>query len=204
MPEFIPIPNCVKVDLIQQWNGQVIDNVFHFAGAAAWTVEDMYTLAATCENWWKTNMAPSLSTEIALVMIKVTDQSSQYGFGIEVAIGGSNSGSVNTPSVPNSVAVAVKLVTNLRGRSYRGRSYVAGIAAGNVSANTLAGPMVTALKEAYEALRDETFPGDNKLVIASRFTASAPRTTGITTPVTGVFVDATIDSQRRRLPGRGR
>jgi len=41
-----------------------------------------------------------------------------------------------------------------------------------------------------------------ELVVTSFQTGLAPRVAGVSTPVTSVGVNTTVDSQRRRLPGR--
>ena len=201
--EFVPIPNCIKLDLVQTLNGQVVTNTLHFGKDTAFSLEDITNTVMAVESWWDTELSAALSNDLSLIMIRATDQSSQTGLGMEVAIGGPKTGKVVSPSVPNNVCIAVKLVTSIRGRSHRGRFYVPGLVKAQVTGNDLLGTTVSELKEYFENLITTQITGGAKLVIASRFTNKAPRVTGTYTDVTGAFVESTVDSQRRRLPGRG-
>jgi hypothetical protein len=76
----------------------------------------------------------------------------------------------------------------------------------SVSNNTLNATFVSNLIAAYESLMDAaTFTDDWSWIVYSRFENGDPRPEALIAPVDAVvFTDRTIDSQRRRLPGRGR
>ena len=71
--------------------------------------------------------------------------------------------------------------------------------AGNQLNNTHRGGMIAA----YAQLVSDIHTGGNELVVCSRFHNKAPRTAGVGTEITRVNVDINLDSQRRRLTGRG-
>ena len=107
-------------------------------------------------------------------------------------------------AMPGNVTVAIKKVTGLRGRSYRGRIYHCGLVQSQVAAQSLTTGVATTLRNAYLPLL--TYPWTDTgwaHVVVSKYTNNAPRVTGVTTLVTDFTVNNQIDSQRRRLHARG-
>jgi hypothetical protein len=140
-----------------------------------------------------------------LNMLRYTDLSTQTSGGIEYTQGMPIMGTFpDDQGMPSNVTVAVKWTTGLRGRSYRGRTYHIGIPRSCVEGNLVATEYVADLKDAYQTLINRFTQTGGAMVIASRQNNSVIRETGVSTPVTAVSIEHTIDSQRRRLPGRGR
>lgn len=208
---FVPVPNTAEFEIIMTLDGQRIENTLYADLGAPW---DAAALNAACDvlaNWWVDNMAPLTSDQVTLLAVEGTSLESN------TAPVGANS--VGTPQVglqgepvPNNCALAVSFRTALRGRSFRGRNYVAGLAEADVNRSHVDATLVTQIEAAYNAL--VTAFGDAPVgaawVVVSRFSGvdvnhkPIPRTTGVTTPITSAhIVDDVIDSQRRRLPGRG-
>jgi hypothetical protein len=109
--------------------------------------------------------------------------------------------------MPNNVAIVMSLKTGLRGKSFRGRIYHVGLSDAVVTANAVTTVQRDALVAGYSLLT--TFAGATgeaifNLVVLSYYASSVLRPTPIATPVTSVTSDGIVDSQRRRLPGRGR
>jgi len=112
--------------------------------------------------------------------------------------------------LPNNVAVTVSFRTGLSGRFARGRNYVSGLSEDAVVLNTVDSAVLADIQAGYEALQDVASDNTSTWVVVSRFSGvdgdgvPIPRVEGVTTPITAVIiVDSIIDSQRRRLPGRG-
>jgi len=108
-------------------------------------------------------------------------------------------------ALPASMAIVVTLRTALRGRSYRGRNYVGGISDSSVEGVNLVKPAFRAeCVDVFNDLIGGTIVTQGAWVVVSRFHDKVPLTTGVTTVVNTVLtVDNVLDSQRRRLPGRG-
>lgn len=161
-------------------------------------------LAELFKVWWGTNIKPITTNHLSLIMIVARAMDTANSPAIEYTSGLPLEGddSVNQP-LPTSVTVAVKWTTELRGRSFRGRTYHVGLSEVQVNGNVLATAPHAAILAAYAELLEDLEGLNADLVIASRWSNHVQRTTGLTTPVTGVFLDPTVDSQRRRLPGRG-
>jgi hypothetical protein len=119
-------------------------------------------------------------------------------------------------STPNIYALGSTFVvsfrTDLRGRSFRGRNYVIGLTEDMVDGNSLEAGVSEPWRLAYAHLGTLVADIDWTWVVVSRFSGVSgsppeptPRVAGVTTPITSVVVvDQFIDSQRRRLSGRGR
>jgi hypothetical protein len=202
---FIPIPNCVKAELRLSWDNQEVENVFHFITPAQPTAGDLAAVAEGVEDWWMTNIRPQVPSTVVYREVYATDQTSATG-GAFTASGASNSPGTDTGvSVPNNVTIAITLRTGQRGRSYRGRAFHVGLQESQVTNNAVASSTVTVLQTAYSQLMQSANFGGCILGVASRFQNNAPRLVGVCTEVTSVVVaDNIVDSQRRRLPGRGR
>lgn len=204
MAPFVEFPSGVQSNVRFLWNGQQCENVFHFdRGEAAFGDVTSQIGAAIVDDWWAV-LRDVVSNDCSLVEIYHVDLASQTGPVATTGAGLTPAGGVLTDSVPNNVTFSVCLRTNKRGRSFRGRSYVVGLAAGNVVVNEVPAPARATIVEAYEALRTISLTNGIPLCVASRFSLGAPRTVGILTPITEIaLVDNFVDSQRRRLPGRG-
>ena len=205
MAPYIPFPGVARAECRFTWAGQEVENVFHFnydrlgflAGAQAFAQR-------TIDTWWA-GLRPALANNITFREVYVTDLATQDGPVYLETVPPPTTGVVNTPSVPNNVAYCVTLRTPKRGRAFRGRSYVAGLAQGFVINSTIDNTALGFIAGAYSdwlvALQSE----DLELVVASRQLNGAPRAVGVGTPVFATdATDTTVDSQRRRLPGRGR
>jgi hypothetical protein len=184
--------------------GEKTENVLYFDLGATPTSAAMLTLAAGLKAWWVAELRPYISDDTQLREIYMTDMSSATGPTATYATGLPLAGSVTGGSLPNNVTYCVSVRTANRGRSYRGRFYVAGIPKAGSANNDALGTYSLAYVDAVAQLQNSTYVGSAVHVVASFRTNNAPRTTGIATPVTSaVGIDSTLDSQRRRLPGRG-
>lgn len=201
---FVPVENTVQCNLIGSIAGQEIHNILYFKyDAGDPDVTEMTNLAAFLYNWWDSNIKPLLSNDYLLNMIKVVDLTTQTSPGVEYTTLLPVAGSVNVDAVTNSVAITAKFTTGYRGRSFRGRNFITGFptsALANQVACTV--PNATAFKDAYDELLASPLSGW-KWVVVSRISGGSPRSTGIATPVVMVTVSTTLQSQRRRLLGRG-
>lgn len=201
---FVPVPNTVQVEVIYEWNGQVVENTFYIESTAAWAANGISDLLELIRGIIATDLMPTLSSAIQLVRLVGTLLDAVDAVSVVLNVSPPISGSVAAESLPNNVTYTITFLTNQRGRSFRGRNYVPGLTIDSVSSNTIAAGVRTALLDFYTTLRAAILESNYTMVVVSRFSNGAARTTGVTTPITGFTTyDATLDSQRRRLPGRG-
>jgi hypothetical protein len=164
----------------------------------------MNSLAATFKTWWDSNIKAIFTHHSNLAEIRVTDLTTQSSPGITYVTGLPISGthSTGTPE-PNNVTAVISWRTALRGRSYRGRTYIPGLSSDQVDGNSLVSGFVTSLQAAGNALITAIPTSEHRLVVCSKFSNNAPREYGITTDIVSCRVDTYVDSMRRRLAGRG-
>lgn len=201
---FIPAPNVCQAELIYNWSGQIVETVLHFEATGTLDPAKMDELGEFLVDWWDTSMQTSMVAEITLTGVKLTDLTSNIAPVLNYASGLPLTGSAATPTMPNNVALVFTKRTLLRGRSYRGRIFHPGLGEIHVTGNNAAGGVVSSFVGIYGQLIDFTTASESwNMVVVSRFTNNAPRVTADSNQVIGITSDGVIDSQRRRLPGRG-
>ena len=200
---FVPTPNAAKVAITGHLYGEECVNTLHFTNSAPFTGTTLATLAADVSGWWISSILTGLSA--GYVMSNVTATAIDVDSGAQ-AINAAGSGTVGgngAEALPNNVALCVSFRTARSGRSYRGRNYVPAIPGNQLTGtNNVKGTFATAIVTGYEILL-AGFSGITWVVV-SKFHNNVPRTAGVTEPIVSVLlVDTVLDSQRRRLPGRG-
>jgi hypothetical protein len=204
---FIPIEHCVQATLQFTYAGQQARNVCYFTGMTDGTDPEPGAVAIGVYNWWNVNLRPIVPTTVTLDAIATRDMSVQTNPVFLLTAGLPLVGTGSSSSLPNNVTLAMSFRTSLSGRSYRGRMYHVGLSSTLVTSNEYSTTHRAALLAAYDLLRViKTTGGDNiaRLCVASRYQNLQPRAVGIVNPVVAVTSDWRLDSQRRRLPGRGR
>lgn len=201
---FIACPNVARVEVVYQWQGEIVENVYHFLGAAQPAIADMQALATAVRNWRSTSLRPLQSNTCLHQKVKVRDLTTIDGAGIELLISPADQGNLTDTSLPNNCTVAVALRSGLAGRSNRGRTFHCGLTEILRSGNVILGTTQTNLIAAYTALFGPFTTNAYHLGVLSLHTGGHPRLTGAFTEVNSVTVDTNLDSQRRRLPGHNR
>ena len=206
--EFVETPDVAQVNVRGVIDQQRVQNTLYFQKDSGGIVlADITALAAGIEAWWTVNARPLLSVEYGYREVYAVDQTSIDG---PTSTASSSSGWQGTrpfsTQMPNNATIAVSFRTAKRGRTYRGRNYWPLLSRGDVSGNQVLQAYVNLVVLAYDLLLPfgGATPAGWTWVVVSRTFMNAPRTYGIKTPVEDVLItDRTIDSQRRRLPGRG-
>lgn len=201
---FVPVPNTVQIDIIWELDGQRVENIHYYELASAPTVTEVSDLLATIRAIIETELMPLLSSALTLVELVGTLLSAIDSFSISNVVTPPVAGGNTTQALPSNVSYTITKQTALRGRSFRGRNYVVGMTEDAINVNTINPTFRADLLAVWELLRTAGSPDGWTQVVVSRQSNLEPRLTGVTTPVTTVTTfDATVDSQRRRLPGRG-
>jgi len=205
---FIPSPNIAQAELRGLVDSQRVENTLYFAKIAPpITPTDVDELSDVLDLWWRVGMLPCLPTGYGYRETYVMDLTSATSSTSTTAPASPVFGTRPTAlgMMPNSSTLSVSFRTASRGRSHRGRNYVAALSRNDVTGNEVGASLQAALIAAYEQL----LPGGGILsswlwVVLSRYANNAPRPQGLSTTITSVMiVDNIIDSQSRRLPGRG-
>lgn len=201
---FVPTPGGGEVHMIFTYGGQVCENVYHVKGLIALTVPQLQQIGEAFRDWWIGSFIGSVPQTLRLERVEVFGLDTETSPGVVISGGTLPATGTNTGAqLPNNVTVAIKWITALRGRSFRGRTYHLGLLEGQVEESNLAGGTAAFLSGSYDNIITDPNLQPFVLSVLSKFHNNAPRTQGIMTPITSVSVDPVVDSQRRRLPGRG-
>lgn len=201
---FQPVPNTALIEWVYMVAGQIVENTYHMRSDVPFTAPELVTAAPDLYNWWGAELAPTISFDVTLLRVELKALDSDTAPFYVYTPGALAVGGAGVAAAANNVAFCIKHTTALSGRSGRGRWYLVGIP------STLV--VNSAISLAQAALYTSAFPELDAViatlghlpVVVSRRTNNALRPTGITNEVTGhSFTDAVVDSQRRRLPGRG-
>ena len=211
---FVPVPNTVQINTVYELDSQEVETTSYYKKATAVTTSDLTSLLEEVNTIVRTQLIPFLGNTITLVRLVGTLLSTVDGL---IAVSTTSlpvSGGASGEAAPNNVALTMSIRTAARGRSFRGRNYIPGIPKDLITESEVGSGSVAAYTDAYTALMGAGADLGFEMVVVSRFSGftivggrkvPTPRAEGIATPVTNVFVvDNTVDSQRRRLPGRGR
>lgn len=203
MADFIPANSVARVEMIYTEYGNVLENIFHFwKGGGEISLLDMELLVTYMSGWFTDHVKTYTTIDLSLTKIRVRDLTASDSMGIEEAISPAIAGIHNSPGLPTNVTGAVKLNTQYSGRSFRGRSYICGLCEDSVVGDTIEAGVVTQVISAYRELVD-TPPTGFQYVVVSFYSNHLPRANGVITPILYPTMDGFVDSQRRRLSGRG-
>lgn len=201
---FIPASNVLQVELIYLWAGQTVETVLHYKAPDPISIPDMNTAGAFFVTWYNTSLKPLHHSTIQLTQVKMTDLSFDFAPVVNWGTGLPIVGTVGADGLPNNVALTLTKRTALRGRSYRGRIYHGGMAESQCAGNQIVGATVTSLLSAYAAILALTVGAESwPMVVLSRRHNGADLAAAVATNVVSLSSDGFVDSQRRRLPGRG-
>lgn len=201
---FVPVTNVWQYDIIYLTDGEYMQNSIYVKFDTPPTDIGAQVPAASIKALFNSAVKFNYTTLTTMEKINITDLSSQTGLRLEYTLGFPIAGTLAEDVLPNNVALAIKFGTALRGRSYRGRIFRGGIPRSYVGGNEILPAKIAGLVSEYSTLlSDINAVAGQTQVVVSRISGGAPRASGVATPITGVTANVTLDSQRRRLPGRG-
>lgn len=200
---FIPVPNGVQLcfDFASSGqNWQFCLMLRKSSGAPTTTdLEDVVLAAAT---WWGSSLKPDLTTATTLRQIRATDMTVQGGPQHIDTI--NQAGTSASDEIGLNSPLVVSLRTQKRGRSYRGRVYISGMNIDGISnAVDVASGTASAFATIFAGLATALDALGFDVVVASRQHNGVPTNPAEVNEVTAYIVDTHLDSQRRRLSGRG-
>lgn len=203
---FVPVPDVAQINVRGSVDNQQVENTVYFKSAVPITPSLLAQLGTDFYGYVKTNWLAQLPTDYSLrelYCIDLTTQTSEtYTYPAEPEDVGALTGAV----LPNNCTFTITFVTPLRGRSFRGRNFWPLLRESDVTNNTLLEARAGFIRTVYTLMTgaDEVSSGWTWGIV-SRYANGAERGTGVFTACQGAkYTDLTVDSQRRRLPSRGR
>jgi hypothetical protein len=203
-PAFIPVINVAKVTMKYQLNLNEVENVFHFLHDGTMTRSDLINLNNEIVTAWTDNFMPLQPNTLKLQVIEAIDLSAASSI-IDTrrvdTFGGSTS-----PDLPGNVTLSIKFDGGFAGRSKRGRMYwlqlMEGSVVGDLVQTVSLGQILGGVEAFFEDIHDALPEWSH--VVVSYCQGGAWLSEGETTLIDNYSSDGIVDSQRRRLTGRGR
>lgn len=200
---FPSTPGLIKAEFRYTWAGQLVENVIHINNNGVNpSSAQLVSLGGALKSWWQGNLQAlqAGSVELREIYLETYVGFLSISHTEVVAEDGSNV----AESMPNNVTLCMSLRSGFTGRNRRGRLYHIGLSVDQVNHNTVLTSTRNALLAAYSALQAAIDTEGMIWVVASFTFNGEPLSEADTVPITAVtVVDDTVDSQRRRLPGRG-
>lgn len=198
-------PGLVRAEFRCTWNGQLVENVMFFDfGASTYSQGDLEDLGAVLADF-AADMVPLQGPTCIQREFYIEGYQGEGSMSHTEGLG-STPGTASGDGLPNNCGLCVSFRTGLTGRSRRGRNYTIGMTESHQAAGVVNSTYRNAVLAAYSALAANLAANTDWVHnIASFFSNGEPRLQALKTPVTAYqVVDDFVDSQRRRLPGRGR
>jgi hypothetical protein len=195
---FQPCPNVLKHEVYFTCSGVKGVSVLHTNFATPASLTDVQNAATALRGAYVASVLPHKTTGFTLNEVVTTDLSVEGGVqGVALGTDPAPSGSEIAPPF---MGMVVQLLTDIRGRSYRGRVFDNGYYSGRFNPD---GTVVASEKGVvagnWQAMNDALATAvSGPLVVLSRFHARAARPTGIWTPVVRFAVSNDAGIQRRR------
>jgi hypothetical protein len=204
MAPYVPVPACAQMEARFTVNGQLVENVMYFRyfdGSFA-------DLVPTVGGFYKSDIADVLQNSwgphVTLRELYFTDLAAVDGPVATYTTGLPLVGGGVLDEVANGVALVVCFRTNKRGRSFRGRNYLAGFIETLVVQSQYTNAFVADVVEAYNIFKEDVASQGYPMQVVSRISGGVPRVTGVATEVQEIVnTTPATRSQRRRNPGVG-
>lgn len=190
--------NVCRVTIFGSRDTRQIINTFHASNSLGWNLGTMATLATDVQSWINTQYKTLVPPQVQwyLISVRLYDPSLPLAYDLSISppIVGSRPGTAEAGNVTSTLS----LRTGLAGRRYRGRMYVAAISETDLLAtDLLTSAYVVLAATVTQALLTAINTGTRSVCIFHKLSNTF-------TNVIGYAIENIADSQRRRLPGRGR
>lgn len=198
-------PEVCKVSLIFQRDQREAVNTFHVARTVGWTLPNMIDLANAVKTWYDLVYKLAIPTGVSLanIQVRLLDPLNPLAFDAPVSpvSPGTRAGTMEAANV----TAAMSERTGKAGRAYRGRMYVPGLVESDVGAtDLLSSSIVTLLYNALANLSFGSLPVGDLLAVFHRPGLTPKPNDNKYDIVQTAVQENIVDSQRKRLPGRGR
>lgn len=192
----VTIPNVASVTVKGRLFGQDVENVWYVLVGPTPEVFEFNAIAAAFESGYGAIM-PALSQDLSITEIVVKDMNVAAGVETTLAITPAMTGGAATASMPGGTALCISLRTALGGRQFRGRKYFSGIPTSEVVENSFTSDFVDSILTGVSTLLTALVTVDHPIQVASPTYGTSSQV------IAAIATDLYVDSQRRRLTGRG-
>lgn len=196
----------VEVHVRGSVDDQRVENTLYFQHATEVNLPNLAILASDLIGYvrtaWLAQLPPAYQLRELYLVDLTTATSESYTLPAEPE----DIGALSGIALPNNVSFTITFITALRGRSFRGRNYWPAVTESDVTGNRLSEARAGQIRNIYTFMVGASeISSDWTWGVFSRYQNKIQRTVGVFTACQSArYADLTVDSQRRRLPGRGR
>lgn len=184
---------------------QIVENVYDVEAPTGIDAAALADCRDAFVAWLNGTYMGSISHDCAFTGLEIQNLSIENGSIISYTSPTPVAGGANSASEPGNVSFCLSARTGQSGRSFRGRKYVAGVPVVFRSGNQVTADWAADILAALNGLISTLNAINQVLVVVSRIADGVERLTGLSTPIDNfTYTDLNIDSQRRRLTGRGK
>jgi len=201
---FVPVPLGAEIIINGVRGGQEIVTTSYATHFAGWGQTEIDNLSEAVDAWVGSQLLPSVSPSYEYFNTHCRDLRLPVGFE-STNLTSAGVGSRGASTGPNNQVLSVSRRSGLAGRSARGRVFWPDIPdEDKLDDNHVTAARAIVYAEIMDALTAAIAGAGWVEVIVSRRTNGVANVPAVTYPVTQYLtVDNTLDSMRRRLPGRG-
>ncbi len=197
---YVRLPLGIRVAMEFNLDGEPVLNIYHVLTPDPISTVKLTAIAQLFADWWTDSLKAMVSVDIALASVTAHNLDEVNGEKVHLPIIPNEAGTTASPSLPNNVALVVSHKTLSTGRSFQGRSYIAGITETDVLANAVSVVFAGEMVGVFLDLDDALAVANTSLAVASFISGGVPRAEAVGTIVNSFGVGLRVDSQRRRLP----
>ena len=206
---FQPCPDAAQILVQMTMDSQLVENIFYVQKSGAWAAGDLQLIADTVDTWASGAYMPAVSPAVFYNRTIVRDLTTSGAPQAVSTVHAGTQGSLSGSQVPNNAAFAIHRNSVVTGKHSKSRVYTLGLTHDEMtSASVLSSSAANARKAVLDLLRTELLAMSGLVVTygyLERIDGGAPLPTANFIVSTGhSYRDLYVDSQRRRLPGRGR
>jgi hypothetical protein len=198
-------PKVAKVTLVFQRDTRTFVNTFHVSGALELGAGDLITIANFFKAWYTANYKAQLPAGVGLNQIQVRKLWPPAPLAYDLNVSPPEPGLKGLPMEAANSTLTMSWRTGFAGKAFRGRDYVPALAESEVTQNdTVISSLLVGLASAGGALINAAVLAGFPLGVFHAPLITPKLLDNTITEILTCVLEYIVDSQRRRLPGRGR
>lgn len=198
---FIPTPHAARVSVEAALGPALVVNTFYVSKSSDYSAADLAALLGNVEAIWVAYILPLLVTQYSVNDYVAYAQESNTAPVVHRTPGATHTG-VGTPdtTLPANVAMCVNHYTANRGRSSRGRTFMAGFGGDDLDDPEFwKAASVTAMNSAWSNIRTILASDGHTFCVVSKQHDKVALTSGLIQAVISSDTDDKVDTMRKRV-----
>jgi hypothetical protein len=202
---FQPVPDTARFAIVHQSStGDDVINVLYFRRQGAWGLQELSAAAQTLATVWTNDVMPHLSFGTYLHRVQARGERVVDDVSFEFALSSPVAGGRTGDPLPYQCSFCVTHLTGLVGRYNRGRTYFGYLSEIDVGSGLISVARANGLRDGLGSVRNIMSNSGWTHVVVSRVRNRVRLPTAVTVDVIGYkYTDLLVDTQRRRVLGRG-